>query len=229
MYLYLSWVFYCKYLGQLTWVPQKLSFTVSTLLSWKLQWDRSDLSHSMVRDVISMGQSPEIQPERGNVPGLWLIFLLYQKRIHDLKSQYHISIILQHFRKILRRDDVKPGFGKWLQFGRNLYRNDMWWWRPWMQILACQKHVESRSSKELISIPSHFHSGNSQTVSNTSFNKLAPCKMSSIAGLSQFVDLQRTSEKSLTSCKRVKPGFAGMKCSGHLPVTENHSHLQSLQ
>lgn len=108
-------------------------------------------------------------------------FLLYQKRIHDLKSQYHISIILQHFRKILRRDDVKPGFGKWLQFGRNLYRNDMWWWRPWMQILACQKHVESRSSKELISIPSHFHSGNSQTVSHTSFNKLAPCKMSSIA------------------------------------------------
>ena len=53
-----------------------------------------------------------------------------------------------------------------------------------MQMLACQKHVESRSSKELISIPSHFHSG---------------------------------------------PGFAGMKCSGHLPVTENHSHLQSLQ
>ena len=113
----------------------------------------------LFRDVISMGQSPEIQPERGNVPGLWLIFLLYQKRIHDLKSQYHISIILQHFRKILRRDDVKAGFGKWLQFGRNLYRNDMWWWRPWMQMLACQKHVESRSSKELISIPSHFHSG----------------------------------------------------------------------
>ena len=46
MYSYLSWVFYCKYLGQLTWVSQKLSFTVSTLLSWKLQWDRSDLSHS---------------------------------------------------------------------------------------------------------------------------------------------------------------------------------------
>ena len=39
------------------------------------------------RDVISMGQSPEIQPERGNVPGLWLIFLLYQKRfmISNLK------------------------------------------------------------------------------------------------------------------------------------------------
>ena len=36
---------YCKYhLGKLTWVSQKLSFTVSTLLSWKLPLDRSDLS-----------------------------------------------------------------------------------------------------------------------------------------------------------------------------------------
>ena len=36
----------CKYhLGQLTWVAQKLSFAVSTLLSSKLQWDRADLSH----------------------------------------------------------------------------------------------------------------------------------------------------------------------------------------
>ena len=36
---------YCKYLCQLTWVSQKLSCTVSTLVSWKLPWDRSDLSH----------------------------------------------------------------------------------------------------------------------------------------------------------------------------------------
>ena len=36
---------YCKYhLGKLTWVSQKLSFTVSPLLSWKLPLDRSDLS-----------------------------------------------------------------------------------------------------------------------------------------------------------------------------------------
>ncbi len=35
---------------QLTRVPQKLSFTVSTLLSWRLQWDRSDLGR-VARDL----------------------------------------------------------------------------------------------------------------------------------------------------------------------------------
>ena len=97
-------------------------------------------------------------------------------------------------------------------------------------MLACQKHVESRSTKELTSILFHLISTveTLRQFSHASFHKLVPCKMSSIAGFSQFVDLQGTSENSLTSCKHVKPGFAGMKCSGHLPVTENHSGLQRL-
>ena len=37
---------YCiDHLGQLAWLLQKLSFTVSTLLSWNLHLDRSDLIH----------------------------------------------------------------------------------------------------------------------------------------------------------------------------------------
>ena len=36
---------------QLTWV-QKLSFTVSTLLSWKLQWDRTDLARDLTKRFI---------------------------------------------------------------------------------------------------------------------------------------------------------------------------------